>query len=293
MYDLGAFTIVEPECKAPMRPLRRTKRTLAIVAFTTLVSCSTPVVPASTPTSNTVSLRLYATTAMAPVLQDLTQQYSHVYPNFAFETATGDYQMILDKLLTGETPYVLTNHLPDSTSGVLAWPIGQDGIAVIVHPDNPITGLSTEQLRSIYLGHVSNWSEVEGNNQGMLVISREDGSGTRAEFERLLMGARQTTLSAQIAPSNSAMVESITNSPDAIGYVSMSYLDDRVRALNIDGYAPTPGNVYNNLYPLRSTMYVMGLAEPEGDYLAFISWVQSQDGQRVVAERYAPMIRPT
>jgi phosphate transport system substrate-binding protein len=88
------------------------------------------------------------------------------------------------------------------------------------------------------------------------------------------------------------MVESVAQLPGAVGYVSISYLDDSVLTLSIDGIAPTTENVVANVYPLRTTLYVMGLAEPEGDYLQFISWVQSQVGQEVVAQQYAPLLRP-
>jgi phosphate transport system substrate-binding protein len=125
----------------------------------------------------------------------------------------------------------------------MAWPLGQDGIAVIVHPDAQIDQLTTEQLRSIYLGHVSNWRDVGGDDLDITVFSREDGSGTRAEFERLVMGARQTTQSAQVAPSSAAMVEGVSEARGAIGYVSMSYVDDRVRALTIDDAEPTLDNI--------------------------------------------------
>jgi ABC-type phosphate transport system substrate-binding protein len=72
----------------------------------------------------------------------------------------------------------------------------------------------------------------------------------------------------------------------------MSYVDNSVRALTIDDSAPTLDNVYSNIYPLRSTMYVIGMEEPEGDYRNFIYWIQSPEGQTVVAQHYAPVLRP-
>jgi phosphate transport system substrate-binding protein len=278
-----------------MRPMRRTKRTLAIVAFT-LVSCSSSAVPSSTPTADSVVLRLYATTPMMPLLHDLTSQYVQSHPNFVFETLTGNYQTMFNTLMSGEkTTLLLTNHLPDDTASnpVMAWPVGQDGITVIVNPNNDLKGLTSEQLRGIYLGHLSNWSEIGGLDGGITVISREDGAGTRAEFERLVMGARQTTQSAQVAPSSAAMVESVSKIRGSIGYVSMSYLGEQVKALSIDDVEPTPDTVYDNIYPLRSTIYVVGLAEPEDEYRNFVSWVQSQEGQAVVAQHYAPLLRPS
>ncbi len=273
--------------------MRRTKRALAIMAFT-LVSCSTSVVPASTPTSDAAVLRIYATTPVIPLLNELTFSYSTLFPKVTFETVSGNYDMMFERLLSGETPYLLTNHLPDdlSESSFIAYPVGQDGIAIIVHPDNPVTNLSTDRLRGVYLGHTGNWNALGGANEPITVLSREDGSGTRAEFERLLMGQRKTTQSAQLAPSSTAMVESVASTTGAIGYVSMSYLDERVRAITINDVSPTLDEVSSNIYPLRATIYVVGLAEPNDEYRAFISWIQSPDGQAIVAARYAPLPTP-
>lgn len=271
--------------------MRRAKRTLAIVALT-LVSCSTQALPASTPTSDAVTLRLYATTATFPLLDSLATRYAEGHTHLSFDIAVGSFQAMFERLKNSDQAYLLTNHLPPDSEPILAWPIGQDGIAVIVHPDNPLTDLSTDQLRSIYLGHISNWQDVGGEDAPIVVFSREDGSGTRAEFERLVMGERLTRQSAQVVPSSAAMVSSVGAEPDAIGYVSMSYLDENIRALAIDGILPTSDTVYDNLYPLRSTLYVIGTIEPEDDYYDFIGWIQSPEGQGVVSEQNAPLLRP-
>jgi phosphate transport system substrate-binding protein len=270
--------------------MRRARRTLAIVAFT-LVSCSTPVVPASTPTSKAAPLRLYAATATIPLLNDLVARYVAAHPTLSFDTLTGDYAMVIERLIVDKEAYFLTNHLPGDS---LLWaaPIGQDGIAVIVHPDNPVRRLTSDQLRAIYQGRIVNWREVGGQDMPITVFSREDGSGTRAEFERLLMGERRTTQAAQLAPSSAAVVASVAAAKDGIGYVSMSYLDSTIKALAIDNVEPTLDNVYQNLYPLRATLFVVGLAEPQDKYRTLIAWIQSPEGQLIVAQKYAPLLRP-
>ncbi|NWG16202.1 MAG: phosphate ABC transporter substrate-binding protein [Chloroflexi bacterium] len=269
--------------------MRRTKRALAILALT-LASCGPQLVPASTPTSGAVTLRIYAASAAFPLLNDLTHYYSRANPTVTFDIETGNYQMVLERVMKGDTPFLLTNHL--GSESLWAAPLGQDGIAVIVHPANPVPGLTTEELRRIYQGHVGNWQDVGGLDMDIVVVSREDGSGTRAEFERLVMGARRTTRSAQIAPSSAAMVASVARQPGGIGYVSMSYVGELVRTIPVDGVQLTPDTVYGNIYPLRSTLYVVGLAEPHNDYLDFIAWIQSREGQMVVAQHYAPLLRP-
>ncbi len=268
----------------------RAQRTLVVVAFT-LVSCSSQLVPAATPTTRSVVLRLYATTAAIPLANELTSSYSQRYPGVAFDVQSGDYDAVVNEMMAEDDAYVVSNHLPaDST--LWAAPIGQDGIAVIVHPNNGVANLTTEQLRAIYQGRVSNWAAVGGADLPIKVITREDGSGTRAEFERLVMGDRRTTRVAMIAPSSAAMVTAVSRSAGSIGYGSMSYLNQGVGSVDVDGSAPTLENVAGNSYPLRSTLFIIGKQEPQNDFRAFVGWVQSPEGQADVAREYAAMIQP-
>lgn len=270
--------------------MQRTRRTLAIVAFT-LASCSAQIVPASTPTSGPDVLRLYVTTPAVPLITRLAERYREIEPKIRFDVISSSYETALEMLLAGNVPYLVTNHLPPE-SPLWAAPLAQDGIAVIVHPDMPVYDLSLRQLRDVFQGRTANWQALNGRNLEIRVISREDGSGTRSEFERLVMGERLTTRAAQVAPSSAAMLATVASHRDSIGYVSMSYLDDTVAAVAVDGVLPTPETVYDSTYPLRTTIFIAGLEEPSGPYRDFIAWVQSREGQSVVGERYAPLLRP-
>lgn len=255
------------------------KRTLAIVALTTsLMSCSQQAVPATTPTMPTETLRIYATTATHPLMLDLTTTYNSL-PPVSFDTYTANYQSLLEALLNDETPYFMTNYLP-ADSPLWAAPIGRDGIAIISHPDTPLENLTLAQLRNIYQGQ---------SNESLVVFSREAGSGTRAEFERMVMGRRRTTANALVAASSQNMVERVAQTPNSIGYVSIGHLMDDVHVVAVEGVPPTQENIRLNLYPLRSTIHIVGQAAPTGSTRLFFGWIQSQAGQAVVAQRYAPM----
>jgi phosphate transport system substrate-binding protein len=273
----------------------RTRRTLAAVAFT-LVSCSSQILPAATPTTHVTALRLYVTTPAIPLIHNLTTAYTRLNPAISFEITSGDYDAMAQAVMRDESAYLITDHLADQ-SPLWAAPIGQDGIAVIVHPDNDLTALTSAQLRAVYQGWTRDWSSLGGQVGDIIVVTREAGSGTRAEFENLVMGSRRTTTTARIAPSSEAMVQSVAREPNSIGYVSMSYLNGSVRALTLDGAAPTLDNVYDNIYPLRAILYIAGQHEPgdtgdlEPHYRAFIGWVQSPEGQALVARGYAPLLR--
>lgn len=274
------------------RQPRRRKRAIALLALA-LMSCTPPSSPAATPATDTVQLRLYATTSTLPLLNDLISGYARRSPGAVFETASGNLDSMVSSLLNAEIPYFLSTHVPASSSltPLLNWPLAQDGLAIITHPANPTPTLTPEQLRRVYQGQIQNWSQLGGPSLDLTVVSRETGSDARAEFERMVMGQRSLTPTAQIAPDSEAMVEIIADRPGGIGYVSMSYLDARVRPLGINNVLPTPETVSAALYPLRSTVYLIGLAEPEGAYLDFLLWAQSPAGEEYIGLRYGTLNR--
>jgi phosphate transport system substrate-binding protein len=270
----------------------------ALMSAVIFSGCAARAVPISTPSTQATTLRLYATTATIPLINDLTLAYSRLNPTLSFEIATGSYSSMVERLASGETPYFLSSTLaPDSQQDPPLWaaPIGQDGLAMIVNAQNDIATLTRAQVADIMQGWVNNWQQVGGRDLPITVFSREQGSGTRMEFESLLMGTRAVSPSALIVPSSAAMLESVAREIGGIGYLSMSYLNPTVRAVPIDGVPLTPANVAANLYPLRSILYAIGMREPDGsqpldlDYRAFFAWVQSPEGQAVVARHYAPL----
>jgi hypothetical protein len=270
--------------------MRPAKRTIAIVVMTTtLVSCSSRGLPAATPTMTLDPPAIYSTTSTSPLLNDLFNSYFEIPPPSVLPPT--NYQGRLDQVYRGDVSYFITNHLPVDTS-LWAAPIGQDGIAVIVSPDVNIQSLSLDQLRGIYQGHIDSWSEVGGAYQPITVFSREDGSGIRAEFERMVMGFRPVSRNARIAASSELMIQNILNTHGGIGYVSMGFLQDRMTPIQIETIVPTPNTVAMNLYPLRMTLYIAGLREPEGGIRAFVAWMQGQVGQGEIGRRYAPLFAP-
>lgn len=273
--------------------MRRHKQAFAIVVMTTtLVSCSSRGLPAATPTTIIDPPAIYATTATAPLVNDLLTVYldrdMFAYAESAFYQTAMNYQSQLDQLYRGDVPYFATNHLAlDST--LWAAPIALDGLAVIVHPDLGINNLSLEQLRAIYQGRVTSWAEVGGADLPITLFSREAGSGTRAEFDRMLLGFRDVSRQSRIAASSELMLQNVLRTTGAIGYVSMGYLADRLNPISIEGVFPHADAITGNAYPLRTTIYVVGLHEPEGEMRTFMGWVQGYEGQAVVGRRYAPL----
>jgi phosphate transport system substrate-binding protein len=272
----------------PLTVMKSPKRSLVIVAVSTLVGCSNPGIPATMPDASASALRLFTTSSTLPLVVDLTEAYSD--RQMTFEIRSGGFRTVLNHLIEGETPYFISSHLPTPEIKPLwAAPVGQDGVAMIVNPTNTIGNLELNQLREIYQGRVQNWRNLGGPNLELTVFSREEGSETRLEFERLVMGERRTTLAARLITSSDGMINAVAQTPGGIGYVSFAALDSQAKALSIEGVAPTQTTIAQHLYPLRSTLFVIGLNEPEGEYRAFIGWIQSPEGQSVVGESYVPL----
>ena len=158
--------------------------------------------------------------------------------------------------------------------------IARDGLAMIVHPDNPIQGLTLEQILGIYTGSITHWNEVGGNDARIHTIAREEGSGTRGAFEELVMGDERVTPRAIVLNSNGTIRNLVASDPNAIGFISLGIADETVVAVKLDGVAPTRENVLNESYTLYRPFLFVAPEEPEGAARQFVDFVMSPQGQQ-------------
>ena len=117
--------------------------------------------------------------------------------------------------------------------------IARDGLAIVVHPSNPITGLSLEEVRMLFAGRATNWRQVGGPDRTIRPIVREEGSGTREAFTNLVMGKERVSRKALVQESNGAVKELVKNDPAAVGYMSLGLVGGELKMLTVDGAAPT------------------------------------------------------
>ncbi len=169
--------------------------------------------------------------------------------------------------------------------------IARDGIAVVVHPDVSVETLTTAQVRGIFSGQITNWQEVGGDDRPIIIVAREEGSGTRAAFEELVMGEAATISErAILQPSNGAVRTTVATTPDAIGFLSFGYLGDGVKAVAVDGVAATEANAANGRYPLVRPLNLLTKGEPQGAVKAWLDFILGEEGQAIVAEEgYIPV----
>ncbi len=170
------------------------------------------------------------------------------------------------------------------TEKVLAY----DGIAVIVNPENGVSELTVEQVQGIYLGEITNWSEVGGEDAEIAVVSREDGSGTRGAFEEIVEFEDALTASALIKDGNGNVQATVAETPLAIGYVSFTYVDESVKGVLIEDAEPTVENVLNGSYKISRPFNIVYHEENLSDAAkAFLEWIDTAEAKEIIAEKGA------
>jgi phosphate transport system substrate-binding protein len=275
---------------------------LAMVLAVSLSACGEPVA-----TPEPIYLRVAGSTAMGPLVTDLATAYSERSPQVTLEVIALGNHYGLEALHAGEADLAMANWLPweadefnhqrQEPADPLARPapanwrstaIAHDGIAVIVHASNPIQGLGLLQLCDLYSGKILDWQTLGAASNPSLVqlLSREDGSGTRAAFESFVMDGQRVSTRAIVVPSSEAVVEYVGAHPEAIGYVSMSFVTPSLKLLPIEGEVPTPESVRRGSYPLSHDLWLITLDRPSPPVQAFLAFVQSAAGQQIVGRSH-------
>lgn len=172
----------------------------------------------------------------------------------------------------------------EKESGAVENIVAIDGIAVIVDKENTVVNLTKEELVSIYTGQTTNWSELGGANQPIVVIGREAGSGTRGAFEELLEVADACTYASELS-STGAVMAKVGTTPGAIGYVSLDVVDNSVTAVSLDGVAPTVENIKAGDYALSRpfVMATMGEISEQSELVqAWFAFIASEEGKSII-----------
>jgi phosphate transport system substrate-binding protein len=181
----------------------------------------------------------------------------------------------------------------DAGVNPVEWKVALDGISVIVNAANPLEEITYEQLRGIYNGAVTDWSEVEGNEGVVVAYGRQSTSGTYVYFNEEVLDEDDYRADKQQLAGNAEIVEAVISDPNGIGYVGVAYAEARGDELKIlkvkkeasdTAYLPTPTNIANGNYPISRYLYVYTDGTPEGAIADYLRYVLGGDGQEVANE---------
>ena len=238
-------------------------------------------------------------TTVLPVAQVTAEAYMRIHPGINISLSGGGSGNGIKALIDGSTDIATSsrNIKPKEaqlaqTKSVSPAPhrIAIDAIVPIVHPDNPVTDLSIEQLSLIYQGKIKNWKEVGGKDLKIVVVSRDTSSGTYEVWEEKILHKAKVTPRAQLQASNGAVIQTISRNRYAIGYIGLGYLNASVRALTVGGTEAAAATALSGAYPVARPLLMFTNGQPTGTVADFITFVVSKEGQGLVRkEGFVPL----
>lgn len=264
----------------------------SILIITTLVGCgSSGEGDNNTSDGNSQlsgSITMNGSTSMEKLSNSLAEVFMQKYPNVTvtaqFTGSSAGVEAVANKTVDiGNSSRNLKQEELDK--GIVENIVALDGIAIITHPESTVSSLTLDQLKGIYNGTIKNWSEVGGEDMGIVVIGRESGSGTRGAFEEIL-GLKDQCVYSQEIDSTGAVVGKVESTPGSIGYVSLDVIENSsAKVLNIDGSEPTSETIKSGEYKL-SRPFVMAtngqISEQKPEVQELFNFLSSEEGKQLI-----------
>jgi len=270
------------------RIMRELKKIISIIAA---VSFGVGVVSAN----DVKTLVIDGSTTVGPIAKAFAEYYKGVNPEVNITVSESGSGNGAKSLVNGtcdiadmSRPMKESEFKAAAARGVqpVAHVIALDGLPILVHPGNPVKELSIKQVREIYLGKITNWKEVGGPNKKIVVVSRDTNSGTYETFEKMVMKKGRIRKDAEYVGSNGAIRQRVQSTPAAIGYAGLGFVDKTVKALKINGIAPSSDTVQSGTYPIARPlfMYTNGYPKLGSALFRFVTIHLTEDGQEMVEE---------
>lgn len=238
------------------------------------------------------TITIAGSTSVQPLSDELRKVFEEKHPDVTINVQGGGSSAGVKAAANGAAEIgAASRKLKESEKdlGLNVITIARDGIAIAVHPSNTVSDISLEEIKKVYTGQITNWKELGGKDAAIEVVTREEGSGTRGAFEDLVMGDKKITDDALVQPSNGAVRTTVANSENAIGFISLGYLNDEVKGLKIEGVEPSTDSILKGDYSLFRPFNYLTNGKPEGIVKAYIDFVLSEEGQEIVAKDYIPV----
>lgn len=233
-------------------------------------------------------LNIAGSTTVQPVAQAAASAYMKDHSDVEIFVSGGGSSVGVTSAVDGTADIgMASRELKDSEKtanpGIVVTVIAKDGIALIVHPDNNVTGLTKDQVAAIYKGEITNWKDVGGPDQTIVLVGRDSASGTRASFEELLdIDGSELSTGMLEQQSNGGIFEYVKGNPNAIGYVGLGYVKEGVMGVPINGVQPTIPNVQSGTYPISRSLNMVTMGAPDGLAKEFLDFILSPQGQTIV-----------
>ncbi len=168
--------------------------------------------------------------------------------------------------------------------------VARDGMAVVVNPSNPMKEITVSQMKDIYTGKITKWSQLGGSDEPIVVVSRDTSSGTYEVFAELVLKGAKLRTDSIMTVSNREVAETVKNTKGAIGYVGLAFLSPELKVVTVEGVNPSNETVNNGSYKLARALFMYTNGEPQGKAKDFIDFILSPAGQKIVLDvGYVPV----
>jgi len=232
-------------------------------------------------------------TTVLPIAQKAAEVYMQKDPNADISVRGGGSSVGIASIIDGSCdiadssrPIKDTELEKAAANGrdIKAHVVAMDGIAIVVHPSNGISAMSKSQIKNIFTGKISNWSQLGGSNEKIVAISRDTSSGTFEAFMELVLDKQKVRPDAIMQASNQAVATTVARTPNAIGYVGLGFLSDAIKAVSVDGVMPSKETVLTGKYKVGRPLFMYSNGTPQGLVKEFLDFVKGSEGQALADE---------
>jgi len=267
--------------------MKRTfSRRSALLVMALLVS--TAVLPACTGSSaRSDEVTVTGSTTILPIAEVSAEMFREAHPDVKVLVSGVGSSAGIESVSTGSSDIGTSSRdlKPEEEDlGLIDTPIAYDAIAIIVNPDNPVDSLTTQQIKAIFQGKITRWSEVGGPDEPIHLVNRDEASGTREAFFKIIMDKESFDPAAAVLPGTGQVRAVVAEAPGAIGYISFGFLNDSVKAVAVDGVEPSVETVFSGDYPIQRTLHFFTKGAPAALSKEYIDYVLSPAVQDTVVQ---------
>jgi phosphate transport system substrate-binding protein len=239
--------------------------------------------------NETGTIKISGGTAHIPVMKAAAEQIMRANPNIQISIAGGGSGVGIKQVGEGLVDIGNSGRTPSDAEvqkyglNMFKWAI--DGVGVVVNPQNAVKSLTTDQLKAIFAGKITNWQQVGGAHKDIDLYTRDEASGTREVFWKKALDKGDISPKANVVPSNGAMKTAVASDPNSIGFVSVGHIDTTVAPVALDGMVPTLDTVKQGTYKVARGLYSNTKGRPAGLTEKFIDYLFSAEGQQIAAQK--------
>lgn len=266
------------------------KKVATLLASTVLIGSLAVGCGSSSSNDDTSKVTVSGSTSVGPAMESIAEKFQEKNKDIAVEIQQVGSSAGIKNAIEGTSQIGMTSRdLKDEekNAGLKETQIALDGIAIITHKNNEVKDLTMDQIKGIYTGKITNWKQVGGKDTPIVVLSREDGSGTRDGFQdKLGFKSEELIKEAQISDGSGNIKSTVEGNENAIGYISFGYVDDSVNKLKVGGVALTPENVKSNKYTMARPFILVNKEDAMTEQSTkLIDFILSDEGQKIMEDQ--------